>query len=179
MISRITVLFSLFICLTFASINSEAKNWTAAIAPDFKLQDQHSQWQQLKDFKGKWVVVYFYPKDDTPGCTVEAQNFRDTQKDFVKLGVSVLGISIDSIESHKLFSEAHELTFPILSDESKKVSKQYDVLGGFGPISYAKRQTFVIDPDGIIVKHYQDVTAAEHSQQLLEKIPELQKSYSE
>jgi len=156
----------------------QAKNWTSAIAPDFKLQDQNQKWQQLKDYKGQWVVLYFYPRDDTPGCTTEAKNFRDAQSSFEKLKVSVLGVSIDSIESHKDFAEVHKLNFPILSDESTKVSEKYDVLGGLWPVTYAKRQTFIIDPDGIIVKHYADVKAEKHAKELLIDIPSLQKIYN-
>ncbi len=172
---------SLFTILTLIFMSSllQAKNWTSAIAPDFRLQDQNEKWQQLKDYKGKWLVLYFYPKDDTPGCTKEAQNFRDAQQDFNKLKVSVLGVSIDSIESHKSFAEVHKLSFPILSDKSTKVSKKYDLLGGLWPVTYAKRQTFIIDPDGIIVKHYDEVNAKQHATQLLADIPGFQKLYAQ
>ena len=171
----VLVVFSMF----FLSTSILAKNWTSAIAPDFKMQDQNQKWQQLTDYKGQWVVLYFYPRDDTPGCTTEAKNFRDAQAAFVKMKVSVLGVSVDSIESHKDFAEVHNLNFPILSDESTKVSKEYDVLGGLWPVTYAKRQTFVIDPDGIIVKHYADVKAEKHSNELLADIPNLQKIYQD
>ncbi len=173
-----TIQLTLFI-IFLASPIAQAKDWTSAIAPDFKLQDQNNKWQQLSAYKGKWVVLYFYPKDDTPGCTTEAKNFRDSQAAFKKLKVSVLGVSIDSIESHKTFAEVYKLNFPILSDEATKVSEKYKVLGGLWPVTYAKRQTFVIDPDGVIVRHYAEVNAAEHSKQLLTDIPQFQKIYSE
>jgi peroxiredoxin Q/BCP len=176
--SLLTMGLSIF-CLVIFSASLQAKDWTSAIAPDFKLQDQNKKWQQLKDYKGKWVVLYFYPRDDTPGCTTEAKNFRDTQKDFNQLKVSVLGVSIDSIESHKDFAEAHKLNFPLLSDESTKVSEKYQVLGGLWPVTYAKRQTFIIDPDGIIVKHYAEVNADKHAAELLFEIPKYQQAYAE
>ncbi len=156
-----------------------AKNWTSAIAPDFKLQDQNNQWHTLKEYRGNWAVVYFYPKDDTPGCTAEAKNFRDTQKEFKNLKIQVLGISLDSIASHKTFAEANNLNFPILADANKKVSKAYDVLVDFGPIEYAKRQTFIIDPDGVIVKHYATVKADAHASQILKDLPQLMKNYAQ
>jgi len=178
-LSKQTSVTSLLLLMLFFSSALAAKNWTSAIAPDFKLQDQNEKWHQLSEFKGHWVVLYFYPKDDTPGCTTEAKNFRDAQTAFDKLKITVLGVSIDSIESHKTFAEVYQLNFPILSDKTTQVSKKYQVLGGLWPVTYAKRQTFIIDPDGIIVKHYQKVNAAKHSQQLLTDIPELQKIYSE
>ncbi len=173
---QILSLFTLMIALCFAP--AQARNWVSATAPDFKLEDQNHKFHQLKNYKGQWVVVYFYPKDDTPGCTKEAKNFRDSQQQFNKMKIQVLGISIDSIKSHKTFAEVYKLNFPILSDSDKKVSKLYDVLVDIGPIEYAKRQTFIIDPDGVIVKHYESVNADKHAAQLLKDLPELMKNYS-
>src|SRR3954466_9812024 len=97
-------------------------------APDFKLQDQKGDWHTLGQYKGKWVVLYFYPKDDTPGCTTQACELRDNIFAFRKAGAQFLGVSVDDVESHKGFSEKHGLPFPILADSTKEVTKKYGVL---------------------------------------------------
>jgi len=172
----ITSLLLITIGLSFTPVM--AKNWTGALAPNFKLQDQNNKWHQLSDYKGQWLVLYFYPKDETPGCTTEAKNFRDAQKQMTNLKVNVVGVSIDSIASHKSFASVHKLNFSLLSDESMEVSKTYDVLQSIGPLHYAKRQTFIIDPDGEIVKHYEKVNASKHAEQLVHDLPLLKKNYS-
>ena len=134
------------------------------MAPNFRLQDQHSAWVSLADQKGKWLVVYFYPMDETPGCTKEACEFRDNIFAFRKLGVNLLGISVQDVASKKEFAEKHSLPFPVLADADKSVAKAYGVLSMLG---YAKRETFVIDPQGRVAKHYADVDPKEHSKQLL------------
>lgn len=133
-------------------------------APNFRLQDQHDAWVSLADQKGKWLVVYFYPMDETPGCTTEACEFRDNIFAFRKLGVNVLGISVQNVASKKQFAAKHSLPFSVLADTDKSVAKAYGVLSILG---YARRETFVIDPQGRIAKHYADVDPKEHSKQLL------------
>lgn len=145
-------------------------------APDFKLEDQNGKWHELKDYRGKWVALYFYPKDKTPGCTTQACEFRDNIFAFRDAGAVILGVSVDDVESHKEFSEKHSLPFPILADDKKAVAKQYGVLKRFlGTVELAKRDTFLIDPQGKIVRHYQDVDPKGHSQVVLKDIEELQK----
>ena len=154
---------------------AETQLQLGSAAPDFKLQDQNGKWQQLKDYRGKWVALYFYPKDQTPGCTTEACEFRDNVFAFRDAGAVILGVSVDDIDSHKKFSEKHSLPFPILADSDKAVTKQYGVLKSYmGMLELAKRDTFLIDPQGRIVKHYTDVDANGHSKLVLEDIKQLQ-----
>ena len=137
---------------------------TGSVAPNFKLQDQHDAWVSLADQRGKWLVVYFYPMDETPGCTTEACEFRDNIFAFRKLGVNVLGISVQDVASKKEFAAKHSLPFSVLADTDKSVAKAYGVLSMVG---FARRETFVIDPQGRIAKHYPSVDPKQHSKQLL------------
>ena len=137
---------------------------TGSVAPGFRLQDQHDAWVSLADQKGKWLVVYFYPMDETPGCTTEACEFRDNIFAFRRLGVNVLGISVQDVASKKEFAAKHSLPFSVLADSGKTVARAYGVLNMLG---FARRETFVIDPQGRIAKHYADVDPKAHSKQLL------------
>jgi len=123
-------------------------------APAIRLQDQHGNWVTLDQQKGKWVVLYFYPKDNTPGCTTQACEFRDNIFEVRKANAVILGVSVDDLESHKKFSQEHGLPFSILADASKEASKRYGVLTKFGPNEVASRVTFLIDPQGKIAKRY-------------------------
>lgn len=136
-------------------------------APDFSLADQQGKKHSLAGYRGQWLVVYFYPKDDTPGCTKEACSLRDEFAAFRKLDVIVFGVSLDDTESHQAFAKKYRLPFPLLSDSGGEIAKAYGSLGGFGPIRYAKRHTFIIDPDGRIAKVWRKVNPAEHSRELL------------
>jgi peroxiredoxin Q/BCP len=148
-------------------------------APEFKLQDQNGKWHTLADYRGKWVTLYFYPKDQTPGCTTQACEFRDNVFAFRDANAVILGVSVDDVDSHKKFSEKHGLPFPILADPSKETAKKYGVLKSYlGTMELAKRDTFLIDPQGKIVKHYADVDPKGHSQLVLKDIKELQKKPS-
>lgn len=160
LVSRFVVLLLAAALPMFATADAAPGN----MAPNFRLQDQHSAWVSLADQKGKWLVVYFYPMDETPGCTKEACEFRDNIFAFRKLGVNLLGISVQDVASKKEFAEKHSLPFPVLADADKSVAKAYGVLSMLG---YAKRETFVIDPQGRVAKHYADVDPKEHSKQLL------------
>jgi peroxiredoxin Q/BCP len=145
-------------------------------APEFRLQDQDGKWHQLKDYRGKWVALYFYPKDNTPGCTTQACEFRDNIFGFREAGAVILGVSVDDVESHKKFAAEHGLPFPVLADSTKTTAKTYGVLKKFvGVMELAKRDTFLIDPQGRIVKHYADVDPKGHSKIVLADIKELQK----
>lgn len=140
-------------------------------APDFELPDQNGAMHKLSDQKGKWVLVYFYPKDDTPGCTKEACTIRDNYDSFKKMGITVFGISTDSVKSHKKFEEKYELPFTLLADEKKEVVEAYGVWGlkKFMGREYmgTNRWSFLIDPEGKISKIYQEVKPAEHAEQVL------------
>ena len=140
-------------------------------APDFELMDDTGTPRRLSDFRGKPVVLYFYPKDDTPGCTAEACNFRDDYSAYQKAGVMILGVSPDSVKSHVKFKEKFGLPFPLLADEDHKVCELYDVwaLKKFMGREYmgVLRTTFLIDADGQIVRVFEKVKPAEHSAELL------------
>jgi peroxiredoxin Q/BCP len=140
-------------------------------APDFELPDETGTLRRLSDFRGKPVVLYFYPKDDTPGCTTEACNFRDDYSAYQKADVVILGVSPDTVKSHVKFKEKHGLPFPLLADEDHKVCELYDVwaLKKFMGREYmgVLRTTFLIDEAGKIVRVFEKVKPAEHSNELL------------
>ena len=142
-------------------------------APTFNLQDQNGTWHKLEDYKGQWVVLYFYPKDGTPGCTTEACNFRDNIFEFQKLNTQILGVSLDNVKSHQEFSEKYSLPFPILADVDKSCAENYGVLGKFMLMTIAKRQSFIINPDGEIVKHYKKVDSDIHSAEVINDLKQL------
>ncbi len=140
-------------------------------APDFKLEDQDGNWHSLADYNGKKVVLYFYPKDMTSGCTVEAQCFRDRMNDFKAFGIQVLGVSPDDVKSHKKFAEKERLNFPLLADVDKEVVNAYGVW--VEKSMYGKkymgvqRDTFLIDENGVLVKHYEKVKPENHIEEVL------------
>ena len=136
-------------------------------APEFELPDQDRQLHSLEDYRDQWVVLYFYPKDETPGCTTEACEFRDNIFAYRDLNAQILGVSLDDVESHKAFAENHGLPFPLLADVDGQVSTAYGVKTRMFGMIVAKRQTFIIGPDGTIAKHYEKVDPAEHSKQVL------------
>jgi peroxiredoxin Q/BCP len=160
--------------VTFAGVASAATPAVGQPAPAFKLQDQDGKWHSLTDYKGKWVAIYFYPKDDTPGCTTQACSFRDNVFAFNKEGAVILGISVDDVESHKKFAEKHGLPFTLLADADKSVSKSYGVLKTYmGVMEMARRDTFIVDPQGRIAKHYESVDPEGHSKVVLDDIKAL------
>ena len=145
-------------------------------APEFSLPDQNGKSVKLADFRSKWVVLYFYPKDNTPGCTTQACEFRDNIFAFREAGAVILGISVDDVASHKKFAEEHSLPFTILADAAKSTAKAYGVLyKAAGIMELARRETFIIDPKGRIVKHYSSVDPKGHSQLVLADIKTLQR----
>jgi peroxiredoxin Q/BCP len=154
---------------------SAAAPTVGSAAPAFKLQDQNGKAHSLSDYRGKWVVIYFYPKDDTPGCTTQACSFRDNIFAFDKLNAVILGISVDDAASHKAFAEKHGLPFTLLADPTKATAKEYGVLKTYmGVMEMARRDTFIIDPQGRIVKHYESVNPDGHSKLVLDDLKALQ-----
>ena len=143
-------------------------------APEFKLQDQKGDWHTLAQYRGQWVALYFYPKDDTPGCTTEACNFRDNIFAFRARDAVILGVSLDDVDSHVEFAEKYSLPFSLLSDAEGDVASTYGVVRNLGIMKVAKRQTFLIGPDGTIAKHYEDVDPDEHSAEILADLESLQ-----
>lgn len=146
-------------------------------APDFSLPDQNGDTHMLSDYEGEWVLLYFYPKDDTPGCTKEACTIRDNFPHFKKLGITVLGASVDSVAKHQKFVGKYDLPFTLLADEDKSLVNAYGVWGKkkFMGREYmgTKRMSFLIDPKGKIAKVYEDVKPAEHAEEVLEDVKRL------
>jgi len=147
-------------------------------APEFNLPDQKGSLHSLKDQKGKWTLLYFYPKDDTPGCTIEACTIRDNYPAFKKLGITVFGMSADPVKKHEKFSEKYDLPFTLLSDEEKETLEAYGVWGKkkFMGREYMgiSRESFLIDPKGKIVKIYEKVKPAQHAEEVLGDLKTLQ-----
>jgi thioredoxin-dependent peroxiredoxin len=142
-------------------------------APDFKLLDAKGGTRRLADWQGKWVVLYFYPKDDTPGCTKEACQFRDDIQQIHALGAEVVGISVDTVASHAGFANKHRLSFPLLADTNGQVADAYGALFNLVVIQVAKRTTFVIDPQGTIAEIYSNVNPDGHSQVIINDLKRL------
>lgn len=143
-------------------------------APDFSLKDQDGNIRSLSDFAGKWLVLYFYPKDDTPGCTVEACSLRDANDELIELGAEVAGISKDDEDSHRKFKAKHKLNFTLLSDPNGETIERYGAWGKkmFGKIGIL-RKTFIINPEGKIVKIYGRVTPLGHGEQIIDEIKKI------
>ena len=142
-------------------------------APDFELSDQEGQLHSLEDYRDNWVVLYFYPKDATPGCTTQACEFRDNIFAYRKLNAQILGVSLDDVESHSKFAEEHGLPFPLLADTDGTVAEAYGVKTHMFGMTVAKRETFIIDPEGRVARHYADVDPDTHSAEVLEDLTEL------
>lgn len=145
-------------------------------APDFNLPNANGEMVSLANFKGDWVVLYFYPRDDSPICTKQACAFRDDLQKLEKLGAKVVGVSIDDGKSHVEFAKKHSLPFPLLSDADGAVASQYGALTNFSVIKMAKRFTFLIDPNGLLQKSYLDVNVSKHSQQIIDDLSALNAS---
>jgi peroxiredoxin Q/BCP len=144
-------------------------------APAFTLPDQSGKPVSLNDYRGKWVVLYFYPKDGTPGCTTEACEFRDNVFAFRNAGATILGISVDDVASHGKFATENHLPFTLLADSEKTVARQYGVLHRMlGLMELARRETFIVDPDGRVAKHYREVDPGSHSKQVIADLKSLQ-----
>jgi peroxiredoxin Q/BCP len=139
-------------------------------ASDFTLTDQDGMPRSLSDYAGKWLVLYFYPKDDTPGCTKEACAFRDGRDALIAGGAQVVGVSQDSVASHKAFADKYDLNFTLLSDGSASTAKAYGALSDTGA---NKRMTFLIDPQSRVAKIYPDVSPVDHASQVLADLRKL------
>ena len=176
-IGSVWVFLLLSIFILKSTVSAEPLNLNIQegnLAPPFTLSDQKGEMISLSNFKGKsWVVLYFYPKDDTPGCTKEACDFRDNLIQIQQLDATVLGISVDSVKSHKKFSDKFNLNFQILSDSEYKVTRQYGVLTQFMGARLANRSTFIIDPEGIIRKIFPLVDPTDHAREILLEMKKL------
>ena len=145
-------------------------------APDFTLPSQEGSSVSLKDYRGTWVVLYFYPKDQTPGCSREAHNFQVDQPKYAERHAVVLGVSLDSVDSHKKFCAKEGLNFKLLADTDHKVTDSYGSLTNLGLVKFAARHTFLIDPSGKIAKAYTSVDPVKHSGEVLAELDLLHKS---
>ena len=143
-------------------------------APNFKLPDQNGTTLTLNNFRGKWLALYFYPKDDTPGCTEQACKFRDDLHKLKALGANVVGISVDNTTSHAKFAREYNLPFPLLTDNNGETAAQYDSLLNLVIVKFAKRNTFLIDPDGKIAKIYLSASTSRNSIEVIEDLKKLQ-----
>ena len=146
-----------------------------APAPEFSLTSNDGSAVSLKDYKGKWVVLYFYPKDFTSGCTLEAQNFQRDLAKYQNAGAVIVGVSVDSAQSHKDFCAKEGLNFKLLSDSDSKVSEQYGSIMEYNGAKYSARNTFIIDPQGKIAKVFEKVKPGGHSEEVLAALASLQK----
>jgi len=167
---KISFLFGSLV-LTLAAVAAEAPQVGQA-APDFALPSQEGARVSLKEFRGKWVVLYFYPKDMTQGCTIEAHNFQQDMPKYEKANAVVVGVSVDSTDSHKEFCAKEGLSFKLLADTEKKVVDQYGSLNQRG---MASRNTFLIDPAGKVAKVWTGVNPNKHSEEVLTALAEVKK----
>jgi peroxiredoxin Q/BCP len=170
-ITLLSLAFAGFGMLAFAASMPEV----GTTAPDFSLPSEDGSNVSLKDFRGKWVVLYFYPKDMTPGCTIEAHNFQRDQPEYVKRNAVVVGVSVDNSDSHKEFCAKEGLTFKLLADTQHQVVKEYGSTMTWKGNEIAARNTFIIDPQGKIVRAYATVDPNKHSPEVLGALDELQK----
>jgi len=173
--SRI-VLSAVLIAALMVLVASAAEAPTAGTkAPDFTLKSQEGKTVSLHDFKGKWVVLYFYPKDFTQGCTIEAHNFQADQPKYDKMNAAIVGVSVDSVDSHQKFCTTENLTFKLLADEKHEVVNTYGSTMKFGDNEVAARNTFLVDPQGTIRKVFLKVDPNPHSKEVLTALADLQK----
>jgi peroxiredoxin Q/BCP len=179
---RKTILFALaavlVLAVAFVSVHADDQQTmptVGQVAPGFTLPSQDGSQISLDSFRGKWVVLYFYPRDMTKGCTIEAHNFQRDQAKFDADNAVILGVSVDTPDSHKEFCTKEGLTFRLLADPEHKVVDAYGSLGHFGPMTIASRNTFLIDPKGKIVKEWTKVDPQVHSDEVLAALAELKK----
>ncbi|MFY9659220.1 MAG: peroxiredoxin [Terriglobales bacterium] len=173
-LSLIALCATLFVLTSLSAFAASALS-VGNPAPEFTLNSQEGTPVNLKDYRGKWVVLYFYPKDFTSGCTIEAHNFQRDLALYERKNVVILGISVDSADSHKQFCAKEGLNFKLLADTDYKVSTAYDSLSSHGDVKYASRHTFIINPEGKLVKSFTEVNPNKHSDEVLSALAELQK----
>ena len=171
----ITALLVVAVSVTPLMVFAASVPSVGSLAPEFTLASQEGTPVSIKNYRGKWVVLYFYPKDFSSGCTIEAHNFQRDQPQYQQRNVVVLGVSIDSADSHKQFCTKEGLNFKLLADTDHKVSIAYGSLTNLGLVKFASRHTFIINPEGKIVKAFTEVKPTEHSAEVLSALAELQK----
>jgi peroxiredoxin Q/BCP len=172
---KLSTLLAMFLAATALLAFGSSLPPAGTQAPEFTLPSQEGTPVSLKDYRGKWVVLYFYPKDFTSGCTIEAHNFQRDQAQYQNKNAVILGVSVDSADSHKQFCAKEGLNFKLLADTDYKVTTSYGSLTNVGVVKFAARHTFIINPEGKIVKVYEDVNPNKHSEEVLSALAELQK----
>ncbi len=166
--------FGLLMALFFSwPVWANAPLQAGEAAPDFLLADGDGRMRQSSEWRGSWLILYFYPRDDTPGCTAEAKAFNEHLPELTALKAQVVGISVDDVESHRAFAKSLGLNFPLLADTDGKVSRRYGALNDFAVVKFAKRHTFLIDPDGRIAKAYRDVEPSLHAGEIIADLKRL------
>ena len=172
---KLLTLLSAFLVLSGCTAATAEPVVVGEAAPDFELIDQDGELHSIEDYRGRWIALYFYPKDGTPGCTTEACEFRDNIFAFRNANCEILGVSLDDAESHAEFAEKHGLPFPLLADTNGVAADAYGVKTKLFGLTLAKRETFLIDPDGRVAKHYTDVDPDSHSAEILADLAVLAK----
>jgi peroxiredoxin Q/BCP len=177
----VTAVASAFVAIVMVAVGvsrlraEDAMPAVGQMAPTFTLPSQDGTPVSLTSYRGKWVVLYFYPKDQTSGCTLEAHNFQQDQSKFDAAHAVILGVSVDNVDSHKAFCTKDGLTFKLLADPDKKVVPEYGSLANYMGMKMAKRNTFLIDPQGKIVKVWTGVDPSHHSQEVLDALATYEK----
>jgi len=175
MLKRICISVFLMIALTRLAWADEVPA-AGSMAPAFALSDQSGREVSLDSLRGKWLVLYFYPRNDTPGCTEEACSFRDDMAQITRLGAQIVGVSIDSAASNAEFAEKYHLPFPLLADKGGAVAKSYGAYADWKLVRFARRYTFLIDTQGKIVKTYLKVDTSKHSAEIIADLKQLSSS---
>lgn len=174
---KLVLVFIAFVLLGFWAVQVIGRGRPPMVgepAPEFSLADAEGRMHRLADYRGRWLVLYFYPKADTPGCTKEACALRDDWAEFGRLGAAVLGVSVDGPAALKAFAAKYRLPFPLLSDLSGRTAQAYGSIRDFGVVRFAKRHSFLIAPDGRIAKAYLSVDAQRHARELVADIAQFQ-----
>jgi peroxiredoxin Q/BCP len=174
-IIAVVVFFAAIAFIAPRMLRAAAVPAVGTAAPDFTLNSQEGKPVSLSQYRGKWVVLYFYPKDMTTGCTIEAHNFQRDQAQYDAKNAVVIGVSVQDTQSHQQFCTKEGLTFKLLADPDDKVTDEYGSLKNYGVAKFAARHTFLIDPQGKIVKEYMDVDPNKHSEEVLAELTVLQK----
>ena len=179
MIKLVLLLIALaaLLLLVYVKASPSVQLKVGAMAPAFSLMDQNGQFRQSEEFKGRWLVLYFYPKDNTPGCTKEACRFRDEHSALQKIGAQVVGVSVDSSAAHAGFASQHRLPFPLLADKQGDLANAYGALMNLPYFKLAKRRTYLIDPAGRVAKIYLNVEPDTHAQTVLKDLQLLKEAY--
>lgn len=177
---RLMLLFALALLCGLPGMSARADDvagpQVGQVAPAFRLQDQNGHWRSPADYRGQWLVLYFYPKDFTPGCTTEVCTFRDDLAKLRQAGAVVVGVSLDDVKSHAAFAAKYHVPFPLLADADRKVATTYSVLASMVGMHYARRTTFLIDPEGKIAKIYAKVDPQANSAQVLADLATFKKA---